>query len=133
MTTKQVLLEKLLRKREHKVDLIPAEGEKPAKGVKFRRPGETEMSNMLVVDKTTGKATWQVEKKHVLECVFAWYEITEADLLGAEMAPPDPVDFDPDLWAEMVGDNVEWMNKIADAILKSVVDYVIAQDAIRKN
>jgi len=123
----KLILAQRLKKREHKVDLGGG------RSVTFLRPTEVEMGGMLVKHPTDPtKMTWKVELEDVKRCVFDW-TFTQADLLGADIAPPDPVPFDAALWAEVCSDSVEYVNKVADEILESVVEYINKREAARKN
>lgn len=115
----------LRRQRENTTDL--GEG----KRVTFLRPPETEMTKMLHGDGDT--RTWVVGIAEVRQCVVDWGGFTEADIKGAAVGSSDPLPFDSELWGEMVSDRIEWMRKVADDILKSVVKHINKQDATAKN
>jgi len=119
------LLLKLRQQREHTVKL--GEG----KEVTFLRPPETEMTAMLHGDGDT--RTWVVGFAEVCKYVNGWKGFTEADVLGAAVGSSDEVPFSPELWAELVSDKLEWMRKVADKILKSVVEHINKQDTTAKN
>lgn len=121
----RALLAALKRKREKTVDL--GDGKK----VFFLRPAESEMAELLSGE--GDKRTWAVGVEHVRKYVTGWAGFTEASLLGAELAPDDPVAFDAELWAELCGDDIAWVRQVADAILKSVVDHLAAEEAVAKN
>lgn len=121
-----VLLAQLRKRREKKVDL--GDG----KSVTFHRPPESEMAALLFGDGTKER-TITVGLDQVRKYVVGWSGFTEADLLGAGVGSSDPVDFSADLWAEVCSDDMGWINQIAEAILKSVVDHWSAKDAVAKN
>lgn len=123
----KAILERVRKRRTHEVEV------EPGKKVFFLRPPENDMASILDVDRDSGKATFKVSLEHVCKYVNGWDGFTEADLLGADIAPPDAVPFDEDLWRELVSDKIEWRNKIADAILSAVVKHVEAKGAVEKN
>ena len=115
----------LRRQREKSVDL--GDGKK----VTFLRPPEVELTKLLHGEGDT--RTWVVGIDEVRAYVVGWSGFTEADILGAAVGSSDPLQFDQALWAELVGDKIEWMRKVADAILKSVVDHINRQAEVAKN
>jgi hypothetical protein len=121
----RALLAALKRKREKTVDL--GDGKK----VFFLRPAESEMASLLSGEGET--RTWAIGVDHVRKCVTGWDGFTEVDILGAGVGASDPVPFDADLWAELCGDDIAWVRQVADAILKSVVDHLQAEEAAAKN
>lgn len=125
MADSRALLAALKRKREKLVDLGGG------KKVWFLRPTESDMGDLLTGQGET--RFWKIGAEHVCKFVHRWDGFTEADVLGADLAPPDPVEFDPDLWAELSGDRIEWTTKVADEILKSVVSHINERAAIAKN
>lgn len=123
----RALLAALKRRREVSVEV------EPGKKIFFTRPPEAEMGSMLVSNPGEKTGTWVVTIAHVRKYVTGWSGFTEADILGAAVGAADEVAFDSELWAEMVGDNIEWVGKIADGILKSIVDHLAAQEVVAKN
>lgn len=123
----RALLAALKRGREKTVEL--AEGKK----VTFLRPPESEMGSMLDIQPGEKTGTWAVRIEHVKKYVNGWSGFTEADILGASVGSSDPVEFDRELWEEMCSDNIEWVNKVAAAILNSIVDHLKVQDDVAKN
>lgn len=115
----------LRRQREHSVDLGGG------KKVTFLRPPEVEMTALLHGDGES--RIWKVDIAEVRKYVCGWSGFTEADLLGASVGSSDPLAFDPELWSELVNDNVQWKVKVAEAILASVIDHINRQDAVAKN
>jgi hypothetical protein len=123
---RRALLAARKRRREKSVDLGGG------KKVFFLRPSETDMGALLTGE--GDKRVWVITTDHVRKFVFGWEGFTEADVLGASVGAADvPVEFDAELWAEMVSDDLDWISKIGDAILKSVVDYLTEKDATAKN
>ncbi len=121
----RALLAALKRRREKSVDL--GEG----RAVTFLRPLESDMGSMLSGE--GAERTWSVTIEHVKKFVNGWSGFTEADLLGASIGSSDPVSFDPDLWAEVCADDIETVQKVAQAILKSVIDHLSEQADVAKN
>lgn len=121
----RALLAALKRRREKKVELGNG------KSVTFLRPTEADMGAMLAI--TGDKGTWNVGIEQVRKFVVGWSGFTEADLLGAAIGASDPVEFDAELWAEVCSDDIAWVRQVADAILTSVVDHVVAKDSAAKN
>lgn len=122
----KLALAKLRKQRERKVEI--GDG----KTVFFRMPDNATMRTMLeVVDDK--KANWTVDERHVCALVFGWIGITEADLLGESIGASDQVEFDPELWGEIVRYDSEINGKVANAILKEVVDDLLKAEGARKN
>ena len=121
------MLKALRRQREFVVDL----DEGGTKKVTFLRPPEVEMTNLLHGAGDT--RTWEVGLAEVQKYAAGWSGFTEADIQGAAVGSSDLVPFDSELWGALVADNIAWMRKCADRILKSVVDHINKQDADAKN
>jgi hypothetical protein len=128
MMDSKLILAQIRKRRERTVDLGGG------KTVTFMRPTEVEMARMLARDTSDPtKMTWKVEIEDVRRCVTGWAGVTQADLLGADFAPPDAVPFDAELWAEVCSDSIDFVNKVADEILDSVVDHILKREEARKN
>ncbi|HKX44616.1 MAG TPA: hypothetical protein VJO99_25890 [Burkholderiaceae bacterium] len=122
---KAALLAARKRSREKTVEL------EDGKKVFITRPPEADWSGLLTG--TGDTRTWSVGIEHVRKYVTGWEGFTEADLLGAGVGASDPVPFDPELWDDVCSDSIQWVGKVAEAILRSVVDHITQQDAIAKN
>lgn len=127
--SKEILLAQMRRRREQVVSL---EG---GKSVTIVRPPETEFGSMLKhVDVEKKLGTWEVGIEHVLRYTVNWDGFTEADLLGPEIGASDiKVPFDADVWEAYVRDSTITQQKVADAILKSVVDHLTSKGEAEKN
>lgn len=122
------VLARVRKQREKTVEL------EAGKKLTFLRPPEAELGDLLKpVEGDPTKAQWVIEIEHVVKYAVGWEGFTEADLLGAAIGSSDVVEFDRDLWAEVVGDRAEWKVKVANAILGSVVDHLTAREAVAKN
>ena len=119
------LLAKLKNRRQKSVEV--AEG----KTVQFMRPPEADFPSLLSF--TDGKGVWNVTLEHVRKYVTGWKGVTEADLIGASVGSSDEEEFDAELWGEVAADNFEWQQKVAQAILDSVVNHITERDATAKN
>ena len=97
----------------------------------FVRPPESDMGSMLRVEGE--QRQWVVGLDHVRKYVIGWRGVTEAFILGPEIGSSDPAEFSPELWAEFCSDDVALVSKVADAILKSVVDHVNAKADVQGN
>lgn len=123
-----LILQQLRKRRERWVDV--GDGRR----VKFLRPTETDFPKMLKIDEASQKATWNVTIDHVKMFVVDWEGFSEASLLGSDIAPADQmVPFDPELFAEVVGDDADWVVKIANAILQSIVETFAKKEEKAKN
>ena len=111
------LIQRLRKQRESSLEL------QPGVSITIRRPTEYEMTELL------GGITEQHLKKHVV----GWAGVTEALLMGADMAPPDAVAFHADLWAEVVADRSEWFKAAADELKRITQAYLEAKAETRKN
>lgn len=121
------LVARLQKRRERTVDLGGG------KSVKFLRPPEADFPSMLKTSPGEKLATWSVETEHVRKYVVGWTGFTEATLLGEAIGASDSIDFDSELWAEVVEDNIEWRREVAMAILESVVDHITKREEVAKN
>lgn len=127
--SKDILLAQMRRRREQ---VVPLGGER---SVTIVRPPETEFGSMLKhVDVEKKLGTWEVGPEHVRKYTVGWEGFTEADLLGPEIGASDiKVPFDPEVWAAVAADSTEYQQKVADAILKSVVDHLNGKAETAKN
>ena len=69
----------------------------------------------------------------VTKYVTGWEGITEADLLGAALAPADAVPFDAAIWAAVVADRVHWIRVVMDALIDAINTHDHAKQAAAKN
>jgi len=123
---RRALLAALKRRREKSVDLGGG------KKVFFMRPAESDMPRLLKGDEDAKR--WEVTLADVRTYVCGWEGFTEADILGATVGASDvKVDFDAELWSEVVSDDLEMINTVAEAILKSVVDFISEKAEVEKN
>lgn len=123
----KLLLAQMRRNREQSVDL--GDG----KSVTFRRPPEAEMNDLLVSEPGSDKVTFLVDVQHVRKYVVGWKGFTEADLLGSAVGSDTPVEFDAALWDELCSDRLEWVTKVAKAILDCVVQFINGRADTAKN
>lgn len=125
----ELLLARMRRRREQVVSL------EEGRSVTIVRPPETEFGSMLKnvdIEKKTG--TWEVGIDHVLKYTVGWSGFTEATLLGPEIGASDiVVPFEPAVWEAYVRDSIVTQQKVADAILKSVVDFIADKGEAEKN
>lgn len=117
--------------REHTVTI--EEGATPDKSVTvtFLRPKRVDMHKL-----TTGageKASWAIGYDQVVDAVVGWNNMTDDILFGADLASPDTTEFSKELWAEACGDRIDWVVKVQDALMKSVLDFLEKSESIRKN
>lgn len=126
--SKEILLAQMRRRREQVVPL--GDG----KSVTIVRPPETEFGSMLKhVDVEKKLGTWEVGLEHVQKYTVGWDGFKEADLLGSAVGGDAVVAFDADIWAAVVADSTAYQQKVADAILNSVVTYLNSKAESAKN
>ena len=102
----------------------------PGKRVQILRPAEAELQDFYTrPDQTEVDRALMCARKYVT----GWEGVTEADLLGPEIAAADPVPFDSDLWAEVVKDRVAWLEVVTHALLAAIRKHQAAQEADAKN
>lgn len=122
------LVARVRKMREKTVDL------EAGKKLTFLRPPEADMPGLLKpVEGDATKMRWDVDIEHVVKYAVGWEGFLESDLLPGGIGGSDPVEFDRDLWAEVVGDRIEWKTKVANAILTAVVDHYNAREEAAKN
>jgi hypothetical protein len=119
------LIAALRSARERWVDVAPG------KDVKIRRPTEAEFPAFL--KEVDGRRSLSVELSHVQQFVVDWRGFTEADLLGATVGVADAVPFDPEVWAEVVADHLEWLKPAANALLLCITEHVERDADAAKN
>ena len=110
-------VDRYLASRERWVELDPG------LAVRVRRPAEARIPALLQRGDIEAYAA----------CVVGWRGFTGAMLLGAALASDTPAPFDPELWREVALDNVEWCNKIAEAVVQDCTAFLQARDDARKN
>lgn len=117
-------------RRTREKDVALEEG----KSVTLVRPPEAELGDMLKPHPTDAdKRIWSIELEHVRKYTVGWKGITEADFFGKAVGSDDPVEFDQDLWMDLVSDNVDWMNKVTGAILAAIVEHHQQTAEVAKN
>jgi hypothetical protein len=127
MSDAAALIARLRSKRETWCELDPG------KAVQLRRPAETEVLTGMLQRTPGGGTTLQVEKAHVCAAAVGWRGITEADLLGAGVGVDDAVPFDAGVWAEVVADRADWLQRAAAHLLDQITKHFEAQDTAAKN
>lgn len=102
----------------------------PGKRVQIIRPAEANLHEFRLQG-----AENSVERmlRCVVKYVTGWEGFTEADLLGAALAPADPVAFDAALWATVVADHVDWVSTIMGALVDAINAHEAAKEAAQKN
>lgn len=111
------LIARLLARRERWVEL------EPGRELRIRRPAEADIGlyvRAIGIDQL-GKA------------VVGWSGFTEADVLGATQGSTSPVPFDQALCIELLRDRVEWVGKLADAVMDDIRAHLESREAARKN
>lgn len=111
------LVAQLLATREQWVELDDG------LGVKVRRPPESQFPLLR------GGMTTEV----IAATVVDWRGFTGATILGAAIGSSDPVAFDAELWRIAAEDRVDWLSKVAAAVIASVTQYIERREADRKN
>lgn len=118
------VLQRLRAARQSWVEL------EPGKRIQITRPPEADMQDFI-------PRPGESEVDRMLRCatkyVVGWEGITEADLLGEALASPEPVKFEPVLWAEVVRDNRDWMMKVVVGLMDVVSAYEKARSESAKN
>ena len=124
------LLEKLREQRTFWVEL----DEKRA--VQLRRPLSDEQRFVLDLANSYGAGVSEViEQCSVVarRFVVGWKGFTEAFILGPEIGAKDPVDFDAEVWAELVRDRSDWSSEIGVKLIQAWNAAQEKQEAITKN
>lgn len=102
----------------------------PGKRIQIIRPPEADMQDFIPKE---GESEVDRMLRAATKYVTGWEGITEADLLGEALASPEPVKFDPALWAEVIRDNRGWMMKVAVGLMDAVSTYENARRESAKN
>ena len=110
------LADNLRRAREKTVE---------AGGFKFtiRRPTEFEMASKL-----HGRKVLLAE---FMPFVIGWEGVRELDIMAG--GDPHPLEFDPSVRDEWLGDNITLLSALADEILKAWGEYIAARENRAKN
>ena len=102
--------------------------------VRVRRPAEHDVRSLLQRDAAGAVIGLAADLPEAIRYVVGWEGFTEADLLGPEIGAGDvKVPFDPEVWEAVSADSTDYQRKVADAILKSVVDYLNSKAETSKN
>jgi hypothetical protein len=91
--------------------------------IKIRRPSETQMAQLM------SAKPLDVACNHCVD----WDGVTQALLLGDSVGSSDPVPFTPELWAEVVGDRVEWVTLLAEHVHQTALRYLQQKQAALGN
>lgn len=111
------LLARMAEQRAQWVEVV--EG----KSVEYLRPEQVDLPGVI--------SGFRLE--HVIKYVRNWKGFSEADLLGAAIGSSDPIDFDRDLWAAYVRENVDVATKVAEAMAGTVSEYLKRRADTAKN
>jgi hypothetical protein len=132
---KSALLRRMREKRMSWVELEPAgvaladQPAEPAKRVRVIRPTEVEIGRHLL----RGEKQLGVDFEDVVRFTVGWEGFTEVDLLGRGIGASDPLGYDAELWAELLANRTDWLQKLAKHLLDAVSAYVAEQADARKN
>ena len=124
----KALIAQLLAQREATCDLREKTDDKPAMGLRLRRPPETEWGRFI----GTGYPI-ALMRDIVVDYTVGWYEVTEADLLGESIGSSDKVDFTRELWAVAAADRADWVGVAFDKLLKLITEYHDQRKEAAKN
>ena len=111
------LIARLLARRERWIEI------EPGRELLIRRPAEAEL-NLYI----RGIGVEQLGK-----AVVGWSGFTEADVLGPTQGSTSAVPFDQALCIELLRDRVEWIGKLADALMDDIRAHLESREAARKN
>lgn len=118
------LIAALLAARKSWVDL------EPGHRVQILRPPEAALHEFNL---QPGENNVERMLRCAVKYVTGWEGFTEADLIGAALAPTDAVPFDAALWAVMVADRVDWVRVVMDALIDAINTHDQAKQAVAKN
>lgn len=121
----QRVIELLLSQRKSWVDV------EPGKRVQIIRPPESEVFNFIRTDGPT--RTLHCTLAQVTQYTTGWDGITEADLLGAAVGASSPIAFDSALWAVVIADRAQWVNKLSDALVDAIAKHFKQKAQAEKN
>jgi hypothetical protein len=124
----KALIAQLLAQRESDCDLREKSADKPAMGVRVRRPPETEWGRFVGSGHAIGAM-----RDIAVEYVIGWYGFTEADLLGASIGSSDAVEFSRELWEVAAADRADWVGLVFDKLLNLVTEYHQQRKEAAKN
>lgn len=102
----------------------------PGKRVQIIRPPEAALHEFSAL---AGENHVDRMLRCVVKYVTGWEGITEADLLGAALAPADVVPFESALWATVVADRMDWIRVVMSALVESINAHDGARQAAEKN
>ncbi len=101
------------------------------KRLRIIRPPEAEFSDFL----STGgnvSAQWAIDR--VVKYAEGWEGFSEADLMGAELAPGDAMPpFSKELWEIAVSDNQNWLTAATTGLLDVIRTYISKKAESAKN
>jgi hypothetical protein len=123
----ELAIKQIRQKRESWVTLDEADGTKPAVRVRIIRPTEYEVSRDF------SQANQRDPILNVRDYTVGWEGISEATYLGDGIGSDDPIDFDRDLWFELVSDRSHWVLPVMTAIVNAVNAHASLKTAEAKN
>jgi len=115
MSNPEVILQKRLKFREESVEL------EPGKSLQFSRPKENDFYTLargIGVEACVKYAT-------------GWQGFTEADCLPS--GGTDAVEFNADLWRDLVEDRIDWTQKVSNAIADAIGRHAAERKAASGN
>lgn len=117
MADSAALIKRIHAARERKVEV------EPGKTITLRRPARYDA---ILLHRGVSVQT-------VLACAVDWAGITEADIFGPELAPPDVVPFSVEVFSEVARDRIAWVEKLTEALVAMITAALEAQESAAKN
>lgn len=127
----KALLAQRKKARERRVELVEASEGRAARAVTITRPPENDIPKLMSGEGE--QRTFLIDQEHVQKYVTDWAGFTEADFLGEGVGGSDAVPFSAALWADLCADNILWTQKVATAILETVIQHFEIKAAVEKN
>lgn len=116
MSASQTIL-RLQKLRDSWCILREVDGAKPELAVCLRRPPE---ADLIELRPRGDKSAYAMLTDTICRVAVDWRGFSEAELFGAAIGSADPLPFDAGLWAEVVRDRGEWIDKCSTHLFAEV-------------
>lgn len=128
----QGLLLQLRRQRELRITVDAGDAARGVPAVVFvaQRPPMGDWDKFVA--ERNGERVMSCDWSLAVQYVTDW-QITEAQILGPELAPGDPVPFDRILCENVLADNMAWSKAIGEALIEAILAAHEKRKAARGN
>lgn len=116
-TATDILINRLLAQRQSCVEI------RPGVGLIVTRPLPSELIDFRDATAYTAAARW----------VVGWEGMTEADILGAAIGSPVPIEYSKRLADLVLPDHPDWCTRVQDRLISMVIEHRQQQEQAEGN